>query len=307
VVLALVTAALAAPEAWASSPHPDEIPAYEVRTCKGEGFALTAPEYESLQLHNEAREEAGLDHLCLNPTLTEAARAHAADMIERDYFAHDAPGGAGVEPIDRMMDVGYSGYSAYGENIAYATGPLADSRPIFDSLMESPGHRENILRGTFLEVGVGAAGSADGSLGMYAMDFGARPGQPHNYPRLLPTPKGGTPPTEGAPSGAPAPGTTSGIATNPGRDETPEDAGGDNLDGQRPQVSDPRQALLCEILAETETETAAFADDLADDFGWTFLDDLSCDGSAELRYGGADGPGEATTLGLAPDAEGTSP
>ena len=263
-VLALAVAALAAPDARASSPRPDDSPAYEVRTCKGESAALTAPEYESLAMHNEAREEAGLPHLCVNPTLTRAARGHAADMLERDYFAHDTPEGA--EPIDRMMDAGYSGFNVSGENIAYGTGPLADSEPIFDSLMESPGHRANILRGAFLEVCVGAVGSEGGSAsstGMYAMDFGARPAQPHEYPELLTSTEGqATTPPDAPPSHDQLTRATQETADGPAAEAPAAESG--------QEESDLRQEILCELLAKTDV--AAFADDL----GWALPESPGC-------------------------------
>ncbi len=74
-------------------------------------------------------------------------------------------------------------------------------------------------------------------------------------------------------------------------------------------MSDPRQAVLCEIFAETSLGIFADteADDFAYDFGRTFLDPRSCERSGEAQYGGASGPEEGTPFGFAPDGEMTSP
>lgn len=195
--------ALAAHDARASAPTAGEAPgAHEVATCEGEPFGLTAAEYESLKLHNEARAGAGLGHLCVNPTLTEAARAHAKDMIERKYFSHDNPDGE--DPLARIEEAGYADWSSWGENIGWGSGEQADAREVFADLMNSPGHRENILKDGFLEVGIGAvAGEYDGhpDAGMYAMDFGSRDGQEHELPE--PAPAAEAPPEEPAPEPAP--------------------------------------------------------------------------------------------------------
>ena len=205
VLMSVVATTGAAKPAWASSPGGGG--EYEVKTCEGESFTLSAAEYESLELHNKARGGAGLSHLCVNPILTEAARSHATDMIEQGYFSHDTPDG--TTPIDRMEAAGYVGWNQWGENIAWGSGNKADSKEIFASLMDSPGHRENILKDSFLEVGVGvAAGSYDGysDTGMYAMDFGARDGQGTEYPEVL--------------------------SSNPGDESSPEKPADDDLEGE---------------------------------------------------------------------------
>ena len=309
---AAFAAALSAAEARASSPRPDDSATHEVRTCKGESFALTAPEYESVKMHNQARGEAGLPHLCVNPTLTRAARGHAADMLDRDYFSHDSP--EGVEPVDRMMDGGYSGFNVSGENIAYASGPLADSEPIFDSLIRSPDHRENILRAAFLEVGVGAVASADGSTGMYVMDFGARLGQPREYPRLLSDAEGEAAPPEEATTLAPL----SGEATEMGGGEAAHEAAqdpaaeeaseGEHPEGGHPAVEDHRQAILCEIFARTSGSIIAGSEDgaaFADGFGWSFP--APCARFGEAQHGGVHGTDGGSSPGFAPHVETASP
>jgi uncharacterized protein YkwD len=130
-----------------------------VKTCEGAIFALNAAEKKMLELHNQARAERGLGALCLSPTLTRLARARSEDMLGRDYFSHHTPEGATV--MDQMKRLGYygpNGYHLIGENIARGgDGTDTDtSQHLFKGFMHSPGHRENILREGFTEVGIGA-------------------------------------------------------------------------------------------------------------------------------------------------------
>lgn len=105
-------------------------------------------EKRMLDLVNQERVAAGLKPLAPDPELTEVARRHSADMFARGYFAHDTP--EGVTPFDRMREANVRFITA-GENLALApTIPVAHS-----GLMNSPGHRANILRPEFGRVGIG--------------------------------------------------------------------------------------------------------------------------------------------------------
>jgi uncharacterized protein YkwD len=105
-------------------------------------------EAQMLELVNREREAAGLKPLAPDPELTEVARAHSTDMFERGYFAHVSP--EGLSPFDRMKDAGVT-FRTAGENLALApTLQLAHT-----GLMNSPGHRANILRPEFGRLGIG--------------------------------------------------------------------------------------------------------------------------------------------------------
>ena len=143
-----------------------------VKTCSGVSINLKATEKRAFTLHNEARKERGLMPLCVDPRLTEAARSHSRQMVEKDYFSHDSFGGESVG--FRLGRFGY-GKSIYGENIAGEHRGPAEPGPTFERLMDSPGHRTNILDGRFRRVGVGTyTGNYDGTNGyvMYTVDFG---------------------------------------------------------------------------------------------------------------------------------------
>src|SRR5215217_1974442 len=105
-------------------------------------------EKQMLDLVNQERQAAGLNQLAADPELTEVARRHSADMFARGYFAHDTP--EGLTPFDRMQAANVRFLTA-GENLALApTLSVAHT-----GLMNSPGHRANILRKEFGRVGIG--------------------------------------------------------------------------------------------------------------------------------------------------------
>jgi uncharacterized protein YkwD len=112
--------------------------------------AVPRPDLEAkmLTLVNEERTKRGLKALVADPALVPVARAHSQDMFKRGYFSHYTP--EGKDPFDRMKDGGIKYYSA-GENLA-----LGQTLKIcHDGLMNSPGHRANILNPTYGRLGVG--------------------------------------------------------------------------------------------------------------------------------------------------------
>ena len=114
------------------------------------GETRPRPELEAqmLELVNKERAEAGLKPLVFDPELLPVARAHSADMFARGYFAHNTP--EGRDPFDRIREAGVL-FRTAGENLALApTLPIAHN-----GLMDSPGHRANILRPEFGRVGIG--------------------------------------------------------------------------------------------------------------------------------------------------------
>jgi uncharacterized protein YkwD len=130
-----------------------------------------------LCLHNRDRAAHGLPALRENAKLRRAADGHSADMVAQSYFAHDSLSGADM--AERILRTGYArgrGWSL-GENIAWGTGSLGTPAEIQRAWMESPGHRANILRRQFREIGIGVVvGAPVGSGGgaTYTADFGVR-------------------------------------------------------------------------------------------------------------------------------------
>ncbi len=110
---------------------------------------LTAEEARMVQLVNQARADAGLPPLYAEERLTWMARDYSAEMIEYDFFSHDSPVSGGLQ--QRIEARGITGWRLAGENICKS--PTVDSG--FNALMNSPSHRENILRPEFNCIGIG--------------------------------------------------------------------------------------------------------------------------------------------------------
>jgi uncharacterized protein YkwD len=142
--------------------------ATKTTTSAPSGGSGTA-EAQVLKLTNDERAKGGCGPLRTNSALTEAAEAHAADMVDRHYFAHDSLDGR--SPFDRMKAAGYSG-GAMAENIAVGyQSPAA----VVEGWMNSEGHRKNILNCTYKVIGIGYdAGQVkpEWGNGSWVQDFG---------------------------------------------------------------------------------------------------------------------------------------
>lgn len=107
----------------------------------------TAERY-MFSLINKGRASRGLREVLFEDHLRNVGRAHCKDMFERGYFSHYTP--EGFSPFDRMDDAGII-YNFAGENLALS--PNTDIA--MQGLMNSPGHKANILSVDFGRVGVG--------------------------------------------------------------------------------------------------------------------------------------------------------
>ena len=131
--------------------------------------AGTSAEQSLLAAVNTARVSNGLPPLHLDATLARAARAHSADMLRHDFFAHGAFG-------SRMLAFHVQGPTE-GENIAWGTGPYARPEMIVKEWLASPEHRANLLRLGYSRVGLGIVrGTFHGSSGatVVTADFAGR-------------------------------------------------------------------------------------------------------------------------------------
>jgi uncharacterized protein YkwD len=173
-VLAIVAGALiAAPTASAEQacPASDATPA---SATKRQILRATLCEL------NRERAHYGLRKLKLNKKLSRASRRHAHDMARRNYFSHDTLGGGTF--VDRIRAEGYlKGAQSWvvGENLGWGSHRYSRPSAIMRMWMNSPGHRANILNGSFREIGIGLAYDAPVAKGgkpacTYATDFGAR-------------------------------------------------------------------------------------------------------------------------------------
>lgn len=104
---------------------------------------------EVARLANEARDENGREPLHCAPNISKVAESYARDMCRHEYLSHT--GRDGSTPADRADAAGID-FRAFGENIA--KGPQTP-KSAHDGWMESPRHRENILRPQFSRIGLG--------------------------------------------------------------------------------------------------------------------------------------------------------
>jgi uncharacterized protein YkwD/uncharacterized membrane protein required for colicin V production len=107
-----------------------------------------ATEEALLELVNGERDGRGLGRLAPHSRMREVARTHSSDMYERGYFCHRNPDG--LDPFDRFREAEVL-YLVAGENLALA--PTVEL--VHRGLMNSPRHRDNILKEGFTNLGVG--------------------------------------------------------------------------------------------------------------------------------------------------------
>ncbi|UWR03333.1 hypothetical protein K3740_01070 [Ruegeria conchae] len=117
-------------------------------------------EREMLALINQERTSRGLDPLELERNLNESSEDHSTWMLDTDRFSHTGQGGSSA--TQRMQAAGFdlSGSWRTGENIAWqsergAPGISDDVAQLHQNLMNSPGHRANILNPDFKYIGIG--------------------------------------------------------------------------------------------------------------------------------------------------------
>jgi uncharacterized protein YkwD len=131
--------------------------------CKQLDVAPSAPNDAAVSaavlcLLNGERRDRGLAPLKANARLARAADVQAEDMVKRSYFSHKSPDGR--NSTDRIRAAGYmrsGGRWTVGENLAWGTSELSSARGLLNAWMNSPGHRANILRPAYREIGVAIA------------------------------------------------------------------------------------------------------------------------------------------------------
>lgn len=101
-----------------------------------------------IALTNNERAANGLPSLTWNAELSASASAKARHMCANGYWAHTAPDG--TTPWTFMNQAHYS-YVAAGENLAK---DFTDDNTTVAAWMASPGHRANILKTAFSDIGI---------------------------------------------------------------------------------------------------------------------------------------------------------
>lgn len=137
----------------------DNIPLFVTKVDENETQKLDLPdgltlaqdrvaEEQMFELVNQERANAGLKPLVWDDRLAAIGRAHSLEMLQLKYFSHESP--TAGSPFDRLKAAGVT-YTKAGENLAYAQSVTVAMR----GLMDSPGHRANILDADFVRIGIG--------------------------------------------------------------------------------------------------------------------------------------------------------
>ncbi|MEI6326700.1 MAG: CAP domain-containing protein [Candidatus Roizmanbacteria bacterium] len=156
------------------------------------GFATDVSTVRLMTLTNEQRVAKGLNALVYNPQLAAAAAAKAQDMFAKGYWAHFGPNGE--SPWNFILAAGYQ-YDSAGENLAKN---YVSSNDVVNAWMNSPTHRDNILKPSYEEVGFAVVnGSLQGEdTTLVVQMFGSRIGFEQSTPNQQSKPESSNAPIQ---------------------------------------------------------------------------------------------------------------
>ncbi|MBB6217024.1 putative YkwD family protein [Anaerosolibacter carboniphilus] len=109
---------------------------------------LGSQEQQMVDLVNRERTKNGLSALTVDSEVARVAGIKAQDMVDKDYFSHYSP--TYGSPFDMMKNFGIE-YLTAGENLA----GNSSVEKAHEALMNSSGHRQNILSPDFTHIGIG--------------------------------------------------------------------------------------------------------------------------------------------------------
>lgn len=113
---------------------------------------------EVIAIVNKERKKHGISSLVEDVKLNQLAVIKANDMLSKKYFDHYSP--LYGYPWDMAGIFDYS-FTSFGENIARN---FTSPESVVRAWMQSTSHRENILNGTFTNIGVACSKGSDGQL-----------------------------------------------------------------------------------------------------------------------------------------------
>jgi uncharacterized protein YkwD len=140
------------------APKPDPAPKPAPEPDSSSQSSATELESYFLKLVNADRAKVGADALTFDNELIDAARDHSGWMDSADTLSHT--GVNGTNPGQRIDASGYDA-NKWAENVAYVAGSKAevmdkgDAEQLHTNLMNSPGHRANLLDDGLTEIGIG--------------------------------------------------------------------------------------------------------------------------------------------------------
>jgi uncharacterized YkwD family protein len=135
------------------TPVPQPTPPPAPPASGGSTIGMSGQENQMFGLVNQERAKAGLRSFAADMQLVELARKKSKDMIDHNYFGHTSP--TYGSPFDMMRKAGVSYFYA-GENLA-ANSSVSGAH---QALMNSSGHRANILNPNFTHIGIGILSSS---------------------------------------------------------------------------------------------------------------------------------------------------
>lgn len=161
-----------------------ENPAPQSTGCGSKVVAAVKADYEQqvIELVNQERTAHGLPPLKRTQPLTDAARYHAADMVQDNYFGHDTQdrvGGALTFVCGTWDRIATFTSGASGEN---AAAGYSSPSAVMQGWMDSSGHKDNILNSYNWEIGVGFSNGGGDYYSYWVQDFGRRS---NHYPVII--------------------------------------------------------------------------------------------------------------------------
>ncbi len=126
---------------------------------QGQSNSIAEIEKAIFKFTNKERTERGLKALKFNQELTELAKIHNKNMNDYEFFDHEDQNGMKIG--ERREEFFPEILGGIGENIAFNKGYEIEgtAKRLVKQWMNSPGHRENILRKEFTQLGVGVLAS----------------------------------------------------------------------------------------------------------------------------------------------------
>ncbi|MBC1423174.1 CAP domain-containing protein [Listeria seeligeri] len=102
-----------------------------------------------LEITNVIRDRYGVEEVAWDEEVAKVAYGHSVDMKENDYFDHNSPTNG---DLSNRLKAGNVKYTKAGENIAFN---YVDSAAAVEGWLNSKGHRDNLLDGTYTYMGAG--------------------------------------------------------------------------------------------------------------------------------------------------------
>ena len=137
------------PTTTTPAPKPAPVPAPQPPVINPPATgSMTSEESKMINLVNQERTNAGLNALVFDSTLRVPALKHSTDMSANNFFSHTSPTNG---TFSERLKASGAKYTSAGENLAmYGSVEKAHV-----GLMNSPGHRANIMNTNYTRIGIG--------------------------------------------------------------------------------------------------------------------------------------------------------